>query len=124
MKGRGTQSSAFLCPGLPSRGSALGAAAAAPTLAKRSCPAALPPRLPDLLRGAARCSQGARAPDGGGTAVEQRWGERPEEGLGEPFPVAGSLRSSQRSGCSLCSWSSLILRETMFTDRVLIDLTS
>lgn len=38
----------------------------------------------------------------------------------------GSVRAQSlwHSGCSLCNWSSLILRETMFTDRVLIDLTS
>lgn len=38
----------------------------------------------------------------------------------------GGVRAQSlwRSGCSLCNWSSLILRETMFTDRVLIDLTS
>lgn len=43
---------------------------------------------------------------------------------GRALPCRGGTGRLWRSGCSLCNWSSLILRETMFTDRVLIDLTS
>lgn len=57
-----------------------------------------------------------------GTAV----GRRAEKGWGEPFPAARVVGAQGVSGAQtvLCNWSSLILRETMFTDRVLIDLTS
>lgn len=57
-----------------------------------------------------------------GTAV----GRRAEKGWGEPFPAARVVGARGVSGAQtvLCNWSSLILRETMFTDRVLIDLTS
>lgn len=56
----------------------------------------------------------------------QPWGVGLSRDRGRALPTArrGSTGSLWRSGCSLRNWSSLILREAVFTDRVLIDLTS
>jgi len=133
MTARGMGPSAFVSTVPPRRSSALDRCGGCSCFMERSlpCDAHAPPARPQIRAEGLRCrGEGAGARVGGVPEArrwEQRWGARLETGAGRALPRrrgGGSAGSLRHSGCSLCNWSSLILRETMFTDRVLIDLTS